>query len=53
MDIYADLVEDFKSYDLESDFSDDFESPYDYGEFTDEILNTGYVFSEGTVFDDR
>jgi hypothetical protein len=52
MDTYTDLIEE-RSFDLDSDFADDYDSPYDYGEFTDEILDTGYVFTEGTVFDDR
>lgn len=51
-DVYINVGEP-ENYDLDSEYADDFDSPYDYGDFTDDVLNAGMVFNEGTIFDDR
>lgn len=42
---------DEETYDLETEFADDFGSPYI--DNLDDVMNTGVIFSEGGIYDDR
>ena len=48
---------DERMYDLDAEFTDDFDDFGDFGspyiDSLDDVMNTDVVFSEGGVFDDR